>query len=116
MRKGLQFPAGFNSGQQVLLILDKVAAPYSEVKSFNDLPIPFACVATDLVSGKAHVFRSGSLSLALRSTMSLPGIFSPVRDDDSIYADGGLLENLPVQVAKRWAPTWSSEFTWRRKR
>jgi len=101
LRKGLQFPAGFNSGQQVLLILDKVAAPYSEIKSFNDLPIPFACVATDLVSGKAHVFRSGSLSVALRSTMSLPGIFSPVRTDNAIYADGGLLENLPVQVAKR---------------
>jgi NTE family protein len=101
LRKGLQFPAGFNSGQQVLLILDKVAAPYSEIKSFNDLPIPFACVATDLVSGKAHVFRSGSLSVALRSTMSLPGIFSPVRADNAIYADGGLLENLPVQVAKK---------------
>ncbi len=101
LRKGLQFPAGFNSGQQVLLILDKVAAPYSEIKSFNDLPIPFACVATDLVSGKAHVFRSGSLSEAMRSTMSLPGIFSPVRTDNAIYADGGLLENLPVQVAKK---------------
>ena len=100
LRKGLQFPAGFNSGQQVLLILDKVAAPYSEVKSFNDLPIPFACVATDLVSGKAKVFHNGSLSVALRSTMSLPGIFSPVRDDGAIYADGGLLQNLPVQVAK----------------
>ena len=59
LRKGLQFPEGFNSGQQVTLILDKVALPYSEIKSFNDLPIPFACVATDLVSGKAHVFRSG---------------------------------------------------------
>src|SRR5664279_3037429 len=101
LRKGLQFPAGFNSGQQVLLILDKVALPYSELKSFNELPIPFACVATDLVSGKAHVFHSGSLSVALRSTMSLPGIFSPVREDNSIYADGGLLENLPVQVAKK---------------
>jgi NTE family protein len=100
LRKGLQFPAGFNSGQQVLLILDNVAAPYSEIKSFNDLPIPFACVATDLVSGKAHVFHSGSLSVALRSTMSLPGIFSPVRTDNAIYADGGLLENLPVQVVK----------------
>ncbi len=101
LRKGLQFPEGFNSGQQVSLILDKVALPYSEIKSFNDLPIPFACVATDLVSGKAHVFRSGSLSLALRSTMSLPGIFSPVREDGAIYADGGLMENLPVQVAKK---------------
>jgi NTE family protein len=101
LRKGLQFPEGFNSGQQVSLILDKVALPYSEIKSFNDLPIPFACVATDLVSGNAHVFHSGSLALALRSTMSLPGIFSPVRDDGAIYADGGLMENLPVQVAKK---------------
>jgi NTE family protein len=100
LRKGLQFPAGFNSGQQVSLILDQVALPYSEIKSFNDLPIPFACVATDLVSGKPKVFRDGSLSLALRSTMSLPGIFTPVRTKDAIYADGGLLQNIPVEVAK----------------
>ena len=100
LRKGVQFPAGFNSGQQVSLILDQVALPYSEIKSFNDLPIPFACVATDLVSGRAKVFRSGSLSLALRSTMSLPGIFTPVRTKDAIYADGGLLQNIPVEVAK----------------
>ena len=100
LRKGLQFPGGFNSGQQVTLILDRVALPYSELNSFNDLPIPFACVATDLVSGKPHVFRSGPLSLALRSTMSLPGIFTPVRTGDHIYADGGLLNNIPIDVAK----------------
>src|SRR5271166_2489562 len=100
IRKGLQFPAGLNSGQQVTLILDKIAAPYSEIKSFNDLPTPFACVASDLVSGKQKVFRTGSLSLALRSTMSLPGIFTPVRTKDAIYADGGLLNNIPVDVAK----------------
>ena len=58
LHKGLQFPAGFNSGQQVSLIVDRIALPYSELPSFNDLPIPFACVATDLQSGKAHVFRS----------------------------------------------------------
>jgi NTE family protein len=100
LRKGLQFPGGFNTGQQVSLILDRIALPYSELKSFNDLPIPFACVATDLVSGKPHVFRSGPLSLALRSTMSLPGIFTPVRSGDHIYADGGLLNNIPIDVAK----------------
>jgi NTE family protein len=100
LAKGLQFPGGFNTGQQVSLILDRVALPYSELKSFNDLPIPFACVATDLVSGKPHVFRSGPLSLALRSTMSLPGIFTPVRTGDHIYADGGLLNNIPIDVAK----------------
>src|SRR5208283_4280377 len=100
LHKGLQFPAGLNSGQQVTLILDKIAAPYSEIKSFNDLPTPFACVASDLVTGKQKVFRSGSLGLALRSTMSLPGIFTPVRTKDAIYADGGLLNNIPVDVAK----------------
>ena len=100
LRKGLQFPAGFNTGQQVSLILDRIALPYSELKSFNDLPIPFACVATDLVSGKPHVFRSGPLALALRSTMSLPGIFTPVRSGDHIFADGGLLNNIPIDVAE----------------
>jgi NTE family protein len=101
LRKGLQFPEGFNSGQQVSLVLDKIALPYSELKSFNDLPTPFACVATDLVSGRPKVFHDGSLSLALRSTMSLPGIFTPVRTKDAIYSDGGLLQNIPVEVAKQ---------------
>jgi NTE family protein len=101
LRNGLQFPEGFNTGQQVSLVLDQVALPYSEIKSFNDLPIPFACVATDLVSGRPRTFRDGSLALALRSTMSLPGIFTPVRTETAIYADGGLLENLPVQAVKK---------------
>jgi NTE family protein len=100
LRKGLQFPAGFNTGQEVDLILDRVALPYSELPSFNDLPIPFACVATDLVSGKPHVFHDGPLALAMRATMSLPGIFSPVRSGDHLYADGGLLNNIPIDVAK----------------
>ena len=100
LRKGLQFPEGFNSGQDVVMILDRISLPYSEVKDFNDLPIPFACVATDLVTSRAFVFRQGSLSLALRSTMSLPGIFSPVRSDGHIFADGGLMDNLPIDVAQ----------------
>jgi NTE family protein len=100
LRHGIQFPEGFNSGQQVGLILDQIALPYSEVKSFNDFPISFGCVSTDLASGKQEVFRTGSLSLALRSTMSLPGIFTPVRSGDHIFADGALLDNLPVDVAE----------------
>ncbi|MGC1449153.1 MAG: patatin-like phospholipase family protein [Candidatus Sulfotelmatobacter sp.] len=100
LRKGLQFPEGFNSGQQVLAILDEVALPYSEVENFNNLPIPFACVATDLVTSQQFVFRQGLLSVALRSTMSLPGIFTPVRWDGHILADGGLMDNLPVDVAQ----------------
>jgi NTE family protein len=100
LRKGVRFPEGYNSGQQVISILDRVALPYSDVHDFSDLPTPFACVAIDLVSSEKFVFRQGSLSLALRSTMSLPGIFTPVHWNGHIFADGGLLDNLPVDVAK----------------
>jgi NTE family protein len=101
IKGGVRFPSGFNSGHQVGLILDRIALPYAGMKSFNDLPIPFACVGTDLVNDKAHVFREGSLSTALRSTMSLPGVFTPVRANDTVYVDGGLLNNLPVDVARQ---------------
>ena len=99
-KNGLQFPEGFNSGQEVMMILDRVALPYSGIKDFNDLPTPFACVSTDLVTNQPYVFRQGSLSLALRSTMSLPGIFDPIRWNGHIFADGGLMDNLPVDVTK----------------
>jgi NTE family protein len=101
IKDGLRFPEGFNSGHQVGLILDQIAVPYSGVRSFDELPIPFACVGTELIHDKAHVFREGSLSLALRSTMSLPGVFTPVRSGGNVYVDGGLLDNLPVDVAKQ---------------
>jgi len=101
VKKGIVAQGGYKSGQQIQLLLDKIALPYSQVTDFNDLPLPFGCVATDLVSGKPHVFRSGSLGLALRSTMSLPGVFAPVRTKDAIYSDGGMLDNLPVDVAKQ---------------
>jgi NTE family protein len=101
LKHGAKFPSGFNSGQHVGLILDRVGLPYSEMPSFDDLPIPFRCVATDLVAQKAYVFDHGSLALALRATMSLPALFSPVREGDHVLVDGGLLDNLPVDVARQ---------------
>jgi NTE family protein len=100
IKQGIRFPEGFNSGHQVGLILDRISLPYAGITNFDELPTPFACVATDLVSGKEHVFRSGPLSEALRSTMSLPGIFTPVRTGGSVFVDGGLLDNLPVDVSR----------------
>lgn len=101
LRKGIQFPEGFNSGQDVVMILDRVALPYSEMTTFDNLPTPFRCVATDLLHNQKYVFDKGSLPLAMRATMSLPGVFSPVRWDDHIFVDGGLMDNLPVDVAKQ---------------
>jgi NTE family protein len=100
LRHGVNFPAGFNSGQQVDFVLDRISLPYSGLKNFDDLPIPFRCIATELTTRKKYVFSEGSLSQALRATMSIPGYFTPVKSDGKIFVDGGLLDNLPSDVAK----------------
>jgi NTE family protein len=101
LRGGLTLPAGLNAGHQIGLIIDRVTLPYDEVPSFDALPVPFRCVATDLASGKPHVFQDGSLAVALRATMSIPGAFSPVHEGKAVYVDGGLLDNLPTDVVRQ---------------
>ena len=101
LKNGFTLPAGLNAGQEISLLIDHETLPYSELKSFDELPIPFRCVATDLVSGKEVVFSDGSLAKAMRATMSIPGLFSPVRDGDKVYVDGGLVGNLPTDVVRK---------------
>ena len=101
LKGGVKLPSGFSAGQDVGLILARFAAPYAETASFDDLPTPFRCVATDLIAGKSVVFRDGPLLFALRATMSLPGIFAPVPDGNRMLVDGGVLDNLPADVMKR---------------
>jgi NTE family protein len=101
LKGGLKVPAGLNSGQQVGLILNRAALAYDDLLSFDNLPIPFRCVATDLTMGQETVFDRGSVSDALRATMSIPAIFSPVTINGHLYSDGGALNNLPVDVAKK---------------
>jgi len=97
----LSVASGLNTGHDVSVLIDRETLAYSNLQSFDDLPIPFRCVATDLVSAKEKVFEGGSLQTALRATMSIPGMFSPVRVDDKIYVDGGLLGNLPSDVVRK---------------
>lgn len=101
LKHGLSAPAGLIAGQQIGLLIDRITLPYYEISSFDDMPVPFRCVATDLVSGQSHVFQGGPLPVALRSTMSIPGAFSPVREGKAVYVDGGLLDNLPTDVVKK---------------
>ncbi|HLK04132.1 MAG TPA: patatin-like phospholipase family protein [Candidatus Acidoferrum sp.] len=101
LKNGLSLPAGLNAGQGITLLIDRETVSYSKLNSFDDLPIPFRCVATDLVSGKEEVFGQGSLPKALRATMSIPGLFSPVRDGEKVYVDGGLVGNLPTEVVRK---------------
>src|SRR5216683_1813807 len=101
LRRGFSAPAGLIPGHQIGLVIDRVALPYSGVNSFDELPVAFRCVATDLVSGRPHVFQDGSLAVALRATMSIPGAFSPVHDGQAVYVDGGLMNNLPTDVVRQ---------------
>jgi NTE family protein len=103
-KRGATLPSGLNAGHQIGLVIDREVLAYSSVKSFDDLPIPFRCVSTELISGKAHVFDHGPIGLALRSTMSLPGIFSPVLDGDRMYVDGALVDNLPTDLVRQMEP------------
>ena len=97
----LRFPSGLSSGHGVGLVISRFAAPYGDMASFDDLPTPFRCVAVDLVKAREVVFDNGSLTDALRATMSLPGVFAPVRKDGMLLIDGGALNNLPVEVVRR---------------
>src|SRR5258707_2718284 len=100
LKKGLSLPAGLNAGHQISLLIDRETLPYANLKSFDDLPIPYRCVATDLVSGKEVVFNDGSLPQAMRATMSIPGLFNPVRRDSQVLVDGGVVGNLPTDVVR----------------
>jgi len=101
LKKGLRLPNGLNSGSAVGLLLDETMLPYYDLKNFDDLPIPFRCVATDLTTGTEHVFKDGSLAQAMRSTMSIPGVFAPVFHGTQVYSDGAAVNNLPVDVARK---------------
>jgi NTE family protein len=100
-KHGMQLPPGLSPGEGVGKVISRFAAPYDNLDSFDELPIPFRCVASELVSGKQVVFDKGPLFDALRSTMSLPAIFAPWRVGDKMLVDGGTLNNLPVDVVKK---------------
>lgn len=101
LKHGLSVASGLNAGHDVGILIDRETLPYANLNSFDDLPIPFRCVATDLVSAKEVVFSQGSLQTALRATMSIPGLFAPVHEGDKIYVDGGLTGNLPTDVVRK---------------
>ena len=100
LRRGVRLPTGMNAGMEIGLVFDRIALPYNNVGSFDQLPIPFRCVATDLIAGEPVVLKEGSLSRSLRATMSIPAMFTPVEIDGKILADGGVLNNVPTDIVK----------------
>ena len=90
---------GFLKGNNVSYLISELTADRLAPMKFDDLPIPFACIATDIVTGKEVVLREGILAEALRSSMAIPGVFPPVKIDGKVLVDGGLKNNFPVDVA-----------------
>ena len=99
-KSGLIFPEGFIQGQNLEIALKRMVLPAMSIDDFDELPIPFRAVATDIVTGEAVVIDSGDLAAAMRASMSAPGIFKPVRSDGRILVDGGVANNLPVQIVR----------------
>jgi len=97
----IAFPRGVIQGQRLELLLRKLLLPVATVRDFDDLPIPFRAVATDIVKGEKVVFGEGDLAAAIRASMSVPGVFAPVKIDGRLLVDGGVLDNVPVDEARR---------------
>jgi NTE family protein len=93
-------PKGLIQGQKLQETLRRLTLPYTDVADFERLPTPFRAVATDLESGKAVLMDKGDLALAMRASMSAPGVFAPVDFQNRLLVDGGLVENLPIDVAR----------------
>ena len=93
-------PKGVVSGQKVIFMFESVASQRVNTSDFDQLPIPYRAVATDIVSGDMVVIADGELSMAMRASMAVPAVFDPVSRDGALLVDGGLVRNLPVDVAR----------------
>ncbi|MBR8534801.1 patatin-like phospholipase family protein [Carboxylicivirga sediminis] len=99
-KKGLSLPAGMVRGHRISEMLSELTWHVSNCHSFDALPIPFRCVAVDLVEGKPYVFKEGDLSEAMRASMAIPSVFTPVEKDSMYLVDGGVLDNFPVLLCR----------------
>jgi NTE family protein len=96
----LVIPKGIVQGQKLTEMLRRLTLPVAGINDFDQLPTPFRAVATDLESGEGVVLSRGDLTSAMRASMSVPGLFAPVEYEHELLVDGGLAENVPIDVAR----------------
>jgi NTE family protein len=99
-RGEITLPTGILAGQKVDLMLKSLTLPASNISDFDELSIPFRALGTDIVTGEPVVLDSGDLAMAIRASMSIPAFFAPVNVDGKLLVDGGIANNLPVDVAR----------------
>jgi len=98
--EGVVLPLGLVQGQKITQVLRDATLQVAETRDFDRLPTPFRALATDLETGEPVVLREGDLATVLRASMSAPGVLAPVEIDDRLLVDGGLVDNLPVGLAR----------------
>ena len=96
----VKFPPGLLQGQKIDILFKRLTLPVSTIHDFDDFRIPFRAVATDIVTGNPVIIASGDLAQTMRASMSVPSIFSPVIIDDKMLVDGGVSNNLPIDVVR----------------
>jgi NTE family protein len=93
--------SGLLKDQKLREFITTLAYPVYRITDFDDLPIPYRAMTTDMVAGKEYLFSEGSISLAMRASMSIPGVFQPIEYDSILLVDGGVVNNFPVDIAKK---------------
>ena len=93
-------PSAYVNNSALINLFNDLCIGYQEEMDFNKMPIPFACVATDLITGEEVVLREGIIPQAMRASMAIPGVFSPVTIGDHVLVDGGLVNNFPADVLR----------------
>lgn len=98
--KGLSATGGIIKGKNLHSLFERLTSGYNDSIDFNTLPIPFSCVATDMVTFTEYDFHSGVLPQAMRASMAIPAVFTPVRIGGMVLVDGGMRNNYPADVAR----------------
>lgn len=96
----ISLPGGIVEGQKVRALFNSLHWDAMYINDFSKLPIPFACMATNIKTGDYVLLNNGNLTEAVRASISIPGVFSPVIIDDKILVDGMFSMNLPIQAVK----------------
>lgn len=96
----ISLPTSISKGQNMYNLFSKLTSHVNDVDNFNDLPIPFFCIATNIESGKETILNKGYLPAAVAASSALPTLFNPVKIGDSIYVDGGVTNNYPIEKVR----------------
>ena len=93
-------PEGIVSGDNIINLFNSLSVGYSDSIAFDELPVPFICIATNLINGEADVLDKGMFTKSLRASMAIPILFDPIKIGDVLYVDGGIVSNFPVEQCR----------------